>query len=133
MRLNSYVVKYKDMFSENKFNRLLSSLKTYNMVAYKQFIFEFLPSIKNGNLLGVKKNDLYYYELYSDRIFKLVHGKINVIYSVKDNDITLITITPTEVLYQGSMRLLDTYKGTVYLSESDKFKIDLIKTIGGDK
>lgn len=103
------------------------------MVAYKQFIFEFLPSIKNGNFLGVKKNDLYYYELYSDRIFKLVHGKINVIYSVKDNDITLITITPTEILYQGSMRLLDTYKGTIYLSESDKFKIDLIKIIGGDK
>lgn len=27
MRLNSYIVKYKDAFSENKFNRLLSSLK----------------------------------------------------------------------------------------------------------
>lgn len=133
MKLNNYIVKYEDVFSENRFNRLLSSLRTYNMVAYKQFIFEFLPSIKSGNFLGVKKNGLYYYELFSDRIFKLVHGKINVIYSVKDNDIILITITPTEILYQGSMRLLDTYKGTIYLSDSDKFKIDLIKVIGGDK
>ena len=133
MKLNNYIVKYENVFSENRFNRLLSSLRTYNMVAYKQFIFEFLPSIKSGNFLGVKKNGLYYYELFSDRIFKLVHGKINVIYSVKDNDITLITITPTEILYQGSMRLLDTYKGTIYLSDSDKFKIDLIKVIGGDR
>lgn len=117
-------VKYSDNDpSGNKFNRLLKALRTYNMAAYKDFCFGFMPKLKEGLL----NNDTEYL-LTSDEIFNLVHGEVKVIFSVDSdkNEATLINITPENVWLIASSKMLDTYKGIIITSSKDIFKIDLV-------
>ena len=42
-----------DYVNENEFKKLERSLKKYNMLAYKKLLFEYYPSLRDGNFIGV--------------------------------------------------------------------------------
>ena len=62
---NNYVIEY---LNENEFRKKERAVKKYNMLAYKKLIFEFYPSMREGEFLGVivsqnDKDDITKYEL----------------------------------------------------------------------
>lgn len=122
-----YKVIYED---ENKFVGLCKSLKHYNMKAYKEFIFDYLPKLregeKPGESLGGKE---YRIDLFTDDMFEFVHGRISIYYKVKHTVITITRIEPSEFLSYGRQRLLATYKGIPITSPRDKFMIDYYLTV----
>ena len=127
-----------DYINENEFKKLERALKKYNMLAFKKLNFEYYPSLRNGKFIGElissnKKDNTETYELKlpSDHMFSQVHGLVNLKYIVYKNAKTVMldTITPTEILLEGHMAELDTYKGVMISKANatkDKFKIDLL-------
>ena len=136
--MHSYVVEY---LNENEFKKIERSLKKYNMLAYKKLIFDYVPSLRDGNFVGVivsqnSKEGIVKYELKlpTDRMFAKVHGDIVLHYTLYENQklIMLDTITPEEILSEGHQKELTTYKG-VMVSKShadrDMFKINLLNSM----
>ncbi|NLL01610.1 MAG: hypothetical protein GX265_01130 [Mollicutes bacterium] len=132
-----------DYINENEFKKLERALKKYNMLAYKKLNFEYYPSLRNGKFVGEKissnrkdNTETYELKLPSDYMFSQVHGDVTLKYIVykKENVVMLDTITPTEILLEGHMAELTTYKG-VMISKSnaskDMFKIDLLYMMQG--
>lgn len=135
---NYYTIEYTN---ENEFKKKEKSVKKYNMLAYKKLIFDFYPSIKEGDFKGVavstnKKDDIVKYELKlpTDIMFAKVHGEMILHYTVynKQKTVILDTITPEEILSEGHQKELTTYKG-VMISKShadkDMFKINLLNML----
>ena len=130
-----------DYVNENEFHKLERALKKYNMLAYKKLNFEFYPQFRSGNLLGEKvetnkENGTVRYELKlpSDHMFSQVHGDIKLHYIVytKQGMIMLDTITPSDILLEGHMAELTTYKGVMISKQNeakDMFKIDLLNML----
>ena len=130
--MHSYVVEY---LNENEFKKIERSLKKYNMLAYKKLIFDYVPSLRDGNFQGVvvsknSKEGIVKYELKlpTDRMFSKVHGDIVLHYTLYENQklIMLDTITPEEILSEGHQKELTTYKGVMVSkshAERDMFKI----------
>lgn len=116
-----YKLVYED---ENKFMGLLKSLKVYNAKAYKDFIFKYLPEIKQGNFSSDVDGKVYTQYLTADKVFEFVYGKVCVKYKVKKDVITLISVEPQKFLDQGRRCILDTYKGCPVVSPRDKFAVD---------
>ncbi len=133
-----YIFEYKD---ENEYNKKESSVKKYNMLAYKKLIFEYYESLKNGELLGKlvstnSKENTKNYELKlpTDDIFAKVHGEIVLHYTVYEdkNVILLETITPEDLLMEGHKSELSTYKGVMISkknADKDMFKINLLNML----
>lgn len=138
--MKSYVLDYCD---ENEFRKLERALKKYNMLAYKKLNFDYYPSLRSGKFVGelVSQNkkqgtETYELKLPSDKMFAQVHGDVKLIYTVykKEETVMLSTITPTEILLEGHMSELATYKGIMISKENaskDKFKIDLLNMLQG--
>ena len=136
--MNNYVIDY---VNENEFNKKIKSLKKYNMLAYKELIFNCMQELKKGNFLGeitsknTKDNIINYeYKLPTDKTFFKVYGNIILHYSVyeKNKIVMFNTITPEEILSEGHQKELSTYKGVVISkshAERDKFKINLLDSI----
>lgn len=136
--MKSYVLDY---FNENEFKKLERALKKYNMLAFKKLNFEYYPSLRNGKFVGelISTNQKDYTEKYelklpSDKMFSAVHGDVKLYYTVylKEGTIMLETITPTEILLEGHMSELATYKGIMISkanASKDKFKIDLLSML----
>ena len=130
-----------DYINENEYKKLERALKKYNMLAFKELNFSFYPELRKGNFLGKlistnKKNDTETYELKlpSDHMFSQVHGDIKLHYIVykKENVVMLDTITPSDILLEGHMAELTTYKGVMISkanAEKDMFKIDLLNML----
>lgn len=130
-----------DYINENEFKKLERALKKYNMLAFKKLNFEYYPSLINGKFLGelVSKNkkdntETYELKLPSDHMFSQVHGDIKLHYVVykKENVVMLDTITPSDILLEGHMAELTTYKGVMISKENaakDMFKIDLLNML----
>ncbi len=83
-----------------------------------------------------KKDNTETYELKlpSDHMFSQVHGDIKLHYIVykKENVVMLDTITPSDILLEGHMAELTTYKGVMISkanAEKDMFKIDLLNML----
>jgi hypothetical protein len=111
--------------NENRFTALARSLKIYNMGAYKSFIFDYLPLMRNGELPGEKQEDgTYKIHLQADPVFEFVHGETCIVYKRKGNLITLLRLEPEEFLEMGRRMFLTTYRGTPVTSAKDRFKID---------
>lgn len=106
---------------ENDFNKKIRSLKTYCPIAYKQLIFKVKKEL-DANV----PDGIYRRELESSKEFKLVYGKIELVYRVYKGEIIMENIEPSQFLLDGYMSSLDTYKGICYRDNKDKFKIDLI-------
>lgn len=136
--MHSYVVEY---LNENEFKKKERALKKYNMLAYKKLIFDYVPSLRDGNLQGVpisknSKEGIVKYELKlpTDRMFSKVHGDVTLHYTLYENQklIMLDTITPEEILSEGHQKELTTYKGVMVSkshAERDMFKINLLNSM----
>lgn len=130
-----------DYINENEFKKLERALKKYNMLAYKKLNFEYYPALRSGKFVGelVSKNakehtETYELKLPSDKMFQQVHGDVTLKYIVYKNDdvVMLDTITPTEILLEGHMAELTTYKGVMISkanASKDMFKIDLLNKL----
>jgi len=131
--------------NENEFRKLERALKKYNMLAFKKLNFDYYPALRNGNFVGElvstnKKEGTEKYELKlpSDKMFAAVHGEVKLYYTVytKEGTVMLDTITPTEILLEGHMSELTTYKGIMISKANatkDKFKIDLLNMLQENK
>ena len=127
--------------NENEYRKLERALKKYNMLAFKKLNFEYYPSLRNGEFIGelVSKNQkagtkTYELKLPSDHMFSQVHGDIKLHYIVYDKEkvVMLDTITPSDILLEGHMAELTTYKGVMISknnAEKDMFKIDLLNML----
>jgi len=130
-----------DYVNENEYHKLERALKKYNMLAYKKLNFEYYPALRGGNFLGEKisanKKDgtiTYELKLPSDHMFTQVHGDVKLHYIVytKQNTVMLDTITPSDILLEGHMAELTTYKGVMISKQNeakDMFKIDLLNML----
>ena len=130
-----------DYINENEYRKLERALKKYNMLAFKKLNFEYYPSLRNGEFIGelVSKNQkagtkTYELKLPSDHMFSQVHGDIKLHYIVyeKEKVVMLDTITPSDILLEGHMAELTTYKGVMIRknnAEKDMFKIDLLNML----
>ena len=137
---NNYLMEF---LNENEFRKKERAIKKYNMLAYKKLIFEFYPSLREGNFLGVmtSQNDKeetssYELKLPTDAMFNKVHGDIILHYTVyKNQRIVMLNdvTTPDDILTEGHQKELTTYKGVmVSKSHADKdiFKINLLNMLG---
>lgn len=130
-----------DYLNENEYKKLERALKKYNMLAFKKLNFDYYPSLRNGKFIGqlISKNQkegtqTYELKLPSDHMFSQVHGDIKLHYIVyeKQNVVMLDTITPSDILLEGHMAELTTYKGVMISkanAEKDMFKIDLLNML----
>ena len=130
-----------DYINENEFRKLERSLKKYNMLAYKKLNFEYYPELRSGNFIGelisknkAEKTETYELKLPSDNMFKQVHGDVTLRYVVyKEQKVVMLdTITPTDILLEGHMAELTTYKGVMISkanASKDMFKIDLLNML----
>ncbi len=135
---NNYIIDY---INENEFRKKERAIKKYNMLAYKKLLFDYYPSLREGNFLGVLVSsndkemiDKYELTLPTDQTFTKVYGHITLHYSVytKNKTIILETLTPEDILTEGHQKELTTYKGVI-VSKShkdlDMFKINLLNSI----
>lgn len=137
--MKGYVLDYID---ENEFHKLERALKKYNMLAFKRLNFEYYPALRNGKFVGelVSQNkkagtEKYELDLPSDKMFAQVHGKVQLVYTVykKEGIVMLDSITPKDILLEGHMSELTTYKGVMISkanASKDMFKIDLLNMLG---
>ena len=135
---SSYIIDY---INENEFRKKERAIKKYNMLAYKKLLFDYYPSLREGNFLGLlvstnekEKIDKYELTLPTDKTFVKVHGNITLHYSVykEQKTVMLETLTPEDILTEGHQKELTTYKG-VMVSKShkdlDMFKINLLNSM----
>ena len=130
-----------DYVNENEYRKLERALKKYNMLAFKKLNFEYYPKLRSGQFLGEKvetnkeaKTVRYELKLPSDHMFRQVHGDIKLHYIVylKQNVVMLDTLTPSDILLEGHMAELTTYKGVMISKQNeakDMFKIDLLNML----
>lgn len=130
-----------DYINENEYKKLERALKKYNMLAFKKLNFEYYPSLRNGEFLGElmssdkKKNtETYELKLPSDHLFTQVHGEVELRYIVyKDQNIVMLdTIEPKDILLEGHVAELTTYKGVMISkanADKDKFMINLFSAM----
>jgi hypothetical protein len=130
-----------DYINENEYKKLERALKKYNMLAYKKLNFEYYPALRSGKFVGElkssdkeNKTETYELKLPSDLLFTQVHGEVKVRYIVykEQNVVMLETIMPTDILLEGHVAELNTYKGVMISkqnSEKDKFMINLFSAM----
>ena len=133
---NNFVIEY---LNENEYRKKERAIKKYNMLAYKKLLFEFYPSLRDGNFLGVLVSDnenisKYELKLPTDNMFNKVHGDIILHYSVYKNQriLMLDNLTPDDILTEGHQKELTTYKGVMVSkthAQKDIFKINLLNMI----
>ncbi len=111
---------------ENDFIKKYRGLKKYCPRAYKYLIFEIMNKHNYSDKVGK-----YEIELPTDERFKMVYGQIKLIYTRTSKAIVLEDIKPSDILEDGYMYLLNTYKGVPYRNEKDKFKIDMAMNLVG--
>ncbi len=135
----NYVIEY---LNENEYRKKERSVKKYNMLAYKKLIFDYYPSLRESNFIGVissrnEQEDTTTYELKlpTDPMFSKVHGDITLKYTVyhKQKIIMLDDIaTPDDILTEGHQKELTTYKGVMVSknhADKDIFKINLLNML----
>ena len=134
-----------DYINENEYKKLERALKKYNMLAFKKLNFEYYPALRSGNFLGElissdksKNTETYELKLPSDLLFTQVHGEVKIRYIVykEQNTVMLETIMPTDILLEGHVAELTTYKGVMISkqnAEKDKFMINLFSALDNNK
>lgn len=130
-----------DYINENEYKKLERALKKYNMLAFKKLNFEYYPALRSGNFLGEmvssdkeKHTETYELKLPSDHLFVQVHGEVKIRYIVytEQNVVMLETIMPEDILLEGHVAELSTYKGVMISkanADKDKFLINLFSAM----
>ena len=134
-----------DYINENEFRKLERALKKYNMLAFKKLNFEYYPSLRKGEFLGElvstdkkKGSETYELKLPSDHLFTQVHGEVKLRYIIyiNQNVVMLETIEPTDILLEGHVAELTTYKGVMISkanADKDKFMVNLFSAMDDQK
>ena len=134
----NYIIDY---INENEFKKKERAIKKYNMLAYKKLLFDYYPSLREGNFQGVlistnekEKTEKYELTLPTDKTFIKVHGNITLHYTVYLDQKTVIleTLTPEDILTEGHQKELTTYKGVMVSkthANKDIFKINLLNML----
>lgn len=101
---------------------LIRSIGKYNKRAYKQIVLkdrfvelEFKPI----------NDELYEAELITDSLFEKVYGKCKIVAEIRNEQIKVLYLEPEDLLRDGYMKMLDTYKGVPFRNKQDLFKIKL--------
>ena len=121
--------------NENEFRKLENALKTYNMLAYKDYIFDLLQKLKQGKTIGDEiEENLFKVHLQSSEIVEFVYGKSYFTYRIEDdNKAVLLGMEPREFLIAGYKKELSVYKGVPIVGPKDRFKVDLYLTLYEEK
>ena len=121
--------------NENEFRKLEGALKTYNMLAYKDYIFDLLQKLKQGKTIGDEiEENLFKVHLQSSEIVEFVYGKSYFTYRIEDdNKAVLLGMEPREFLIAGHKKELPVYKGVPIVGPKDRFKVDLYLTLYEEK
>ena len=121
--------------NENEFRKLENALKTYNMLAYKDYIFDLLQKLKQGKTIGDEiEENLFKVHLQSSEIVEFVYGKSYFTYRIEDdNKAVLLGMEPREFLIAGHKKELPVYKGVPIVGPKDRFKVDLYLTLYEEK
>ena len=134
----NYIIDY---INENEYHKKERAIKKYNMLAYKKLLFDYYPSLREGNFQGVlvstndkEKTEKYELTLPTDKTFIKVHGNITLHYTVylEQKTVILETLTPEDILTEGHQKELTTYKGVMVSKshkELDMFKINLLNSM----
>ena len=134
-----------DYINENEFRKLERALMKYNMLAFKKLNFEYYPSLRKGEFLGElvstdkkKGSETYELKLPSDHLFTQVHGEVKLRYIIyrNQNVVMLETIEPTDILLEGHVAELTTYKGVMISkanADKDKFMVNLFSAMDDQK
>ena len=107
---------------------LMRSLEKYNRLAYKQLIFK----DRFEELTFKPMGDLFEAELITDDLFKKVYGTYRVIADIRNKQVKVLYIEPEELLTDGYIKILETYKGVPYRNSQDLFKIKLAESLIND-
>lgn len=114
--------------TEFAYEKTLKALSKYNRLAYKKIIFEILPMLRNGELVGTPiAENTYKIPLPSSPQFIEVHGEISLVYSIIGDELWLRRIEPYEVLMNAHAKLVSVIDGVPITSPKDEFKMKLIK------
>ena len=134
----NYIIDY---INENEYHKKERAIKKYNMLAYKKLLFDYYPSLREGNFPGIlvstnkkEKTEKYELTLPTDKTFVKVHGNITLHYTVylEQKTVILETLTPEDILTEGHQKELTTYKGVMVSKshkELDMFKINLLNSM----
>lgn len=119
---------------ENSYTLATRSLRKFNMTAYKQLLFEVLPSLRAGSNLGTKQSDgTYKVYLKADSSFEFVYGKIYLIYSLEGkNAIMIHDLCPFNVLHSLYKKIPPVIDGVPICDSSAMFKLNLYKRMKGE-
>lgn len=136
---NNYVIEY---LNENDYRKKERAIKKYNMLAYKKLLFDFYPSLREGNFIGVitSHNEIddtttYELKLPTDVMFNKVHGDVILKYTAyhKQKIVMLDDIHAGDnILTEGHQKELTTYKGVMVSktnANKDIFKINLLNML----
>ena len=138
IKCSNYVIEYADEFEFRKLERVV---KKYQVNAYKEFIFKYIPSFKDGNFSGylAERNieegfERYELKLTTDEEFAKVHSNILLHYIVyfREGIVVLDSISPKDFFTEGHQEELTIYKGVPITNshgDSDMFKIDLLNML----
>ena len=113
------------LLDESLYAKKVNALKRYFMKNYKYLIFEVIPKLK----LEGKIDGSYRLELPTDRLFEKVYGKMELLFSVKNDIATIEDIIPGEILIACYEKNLPTYKGIPYDTEKDLAKIKIMEKL----
>ncbi len=123
--------------NENEFKKLESTLKKYNMLAYKKLYSNIYPALKEGNFLGqvVSTNQAqgtktYELKLPTDYCFSKKYGDFELHYMVYEREkiVMLDILTPVDILSERQPIYEDVMASKRY-SDKDLFKINLLDMI----
>lgn len=108
----------------------LKALRKYNMLAYKEIIFNVMPQLRSGKLLGKTKDKCHFkVELPADDLFVKVYGPVYLLYYVEDNIVVMQSIEPFKTFEKFYRKLVSVRDGIPITEDKDLFKIQLFKTM----
>ena len=111
------------ILDENLFTKKVRGLKQYFIKSYKHLTFDIMP-----NLIEIgKKDGVYSVDIPIDWYFEKCYGKLQLLFSVKNDVVIIEDLIPSEILLQCHMKSLPIYHGTPYYSEKDLFKLRLLE------
>lgn len=111
------------ILDEMTYRKKLRGLKQYFMKSYKYLIFNIMPNLIE---LG-KKDGIYSVDIPTDYYFEKCYGKLQLLFSVKNDVLIIEDLVPNDILIQCHMKLLPLYHGTPYYQNKDLFKLKLLE------
>jgi hypothetical protein len=116
---------YVTFIDGNLYRKRERALARYFRKSYKELIFKTIPKLKEDG----KKDGLYTHELETEDLFKKVYGAITLKFTVKNDNVIIEEIEPSEMLTACYEKDLPIYKGVPYRNVNDLKKIKMMEAI----